>query len=46
MEQALKEDLLTEAANNGGKVLLHDEIVEADGTFTITAIWEDIQPDE
>ncbi|ORY84702.1 inositol hexakisphosphate-domain-containing protein [Leucosporidium creatinivorum] len=42
MEVALKEDLLLEASMNGGKVLLHDEIAEADGSFTVTAIWEEV----
>lgn len=42
MEKALKADLCLEAKHNGGKVLLHDEIEEADGSFTIIAAWEDI----
>lgn len=40
MELALKRDLLNESAQNGGKILLHDEIEETDGSFTITATWE------
>lgn len=46
MEMALKRDLQLEAAENGGKVLLHDEIEEADGSFTITATWEEVKPEE
>lgn len=43
---ALKEDLLLEAKSNGGKILLHDEIVEPDGSFTVTAIWEEVHAGE
>lgn len=46
MEKALKADLLAEASQNGGKILLHDEIVEPDGSFTVTATWEQVQPEE
>jgi hypothetical protein len=46
MELALKQDLLTEAAANGGKILLHDEVAEPDGSFTVTAIWEEVHPGE
>ncbi|KAK4055018.1 hypothetical protein OIO90_003359 [Microbotryomycetes sp. JL221] len=46
MESALKEDLLAEARNNNGKILLHDEIVEPDGSFTVTAVWEDVSPED
>lgn len=46
MEAALKQDLLLEASLNGGKVLLHDEIEEADGSFTVTATWEEVTPAE
>lgn len=46
MEVALKQDLLNEAASNGGKILLHDEIVEPNGSFTVTALWEEVSPGE
>ncbi|KAK4050677.1 hypothetical protein OIV83_003403 [Microbotryomycetes sp. JL201] len=46
MEAALKQDLLSEASKNGGKILLHDEIVEPDGSFTVTAVWEDVSPED
>lgn len=46
METALKQDLLAEASSNGGKVLLHDEVVESDGSFTITAKWEEVKAEE
>ena len=46
MEVALKIDILQEAASNMGLSLLHDEIQEEDGSFTITANWEAIKPAE
>ncbi|KAM0753591.1 hypothetical protein T439DRAFT_322487 [Meredithblackwellia eburnea MCA 4105] len=46
MEVALKQDLIREAESNGGRILLHDEVQEADGSFTITACWEDVKPEE
>ena len=46
MEIALKQDLIHEAETNGGKILLHDEIQEKDGSFTVTANWEDVNLDE
>ena len=41
METTLKKDLLREAELNAGKILLHDEVEEADGSFTVIAAWED-----
>ncbi|GAA6059315.1 hypothetical protein JCM10212_005895 [Sporobolomyces blumeae] len=45
MEQELKRDLLREREKTGGKVLLHDEI-EENGTFTVTAMWEHVEPED
>ncbi|GAA6009259.1 hypothetical protein JCM11491_004248 [Sporobolomyces phaffii] len=45
MEAELKRDLLREREKTGGKVLLHDE-VEENGSFTVTAMWEEIQPED
>ncbi|BGP42410.1 hypothetical protein JCM10450v2_006504 [Rhodotorula kratochvilovae] len=45
MEAELKRDLLREREKTGGKVLLHDEI-EENGTFTVTAMWEDVKPED
>ncbi|KAG0660956.1 hypothetical protein C6P46_004229 [Rhodotorula mucilaginosa] len=45
MEAALKEDLLRERESTGGKVLLHDE-VEENGAFTVTAMWEEVSPED
>ncbi|CEQ43057.1 SPOSA6832_04952 [Sporobolomyces salmonicolor] len=45
MEAELKRDLLRERESTGGKVLLHDEI-EENGSFTVTAMWEEVQPEE
>lgn len=46
MERALKSDLLREAEMNGGKILLHDEVAESDGSFTIIAAWEEVGESE
>ncbi|GAA6033114.1 hypothetical protein JCM8097_002951 [Rhodosporidiobolus ruineniae] len=45
METELKQDLLRERERTGGKVLLHDEI-EEDGQFTVTAMWEEVKPED
>ncbi|GAA5942648.1 hypothetical protein JCM1841_006801 [Sporobolomyces salmonicolor] len=45
MEAELKRDLLRERESTGGKVLLHDEI-EENGSFTVTAMWEEVQPED
>ncbi|KAI5474355.1 metal ion binding protein, partial [Pseudohyphozyma bogoriensis] len=46
MEASLKTDLLREATQNDGKILLHDEIQESDGSFTVTAQWEALTEDQ
>ncbi|GAA5856222.1 hypothetical protein JCM8547_000828 [Rhodosporidiobolus lusitaniae] len=45
MEIELKGDLLRELEKTGGKVLLHDEI-EENGNFIVTAMWEEVKPDD
>uniref|UniRef100_A0A0K3CRK6 BY PROTMAP: gi/472580415/gb/EMS18219.1/ metal ion binding protein [Rhodosporidium toruloides NP11] gi/647403677/emb/CDR49761.1/ RHTO0S32e00298g1_1 [Rhodosporidium toruloides] n=1 Tax=Rhodotorula toruloides TaxID=5286 RepID=A0A0K3CRK6_RHOTO len=45
MEAELKKDLLREREQTGGKVLLHDEI-EENGSFTVTAMWEDVKAED
>ncbi|OAV90528.1 hypothetical protein PTTG_02608 [Puccinia triticina 1-1 BBBD Race 1] len=39
MEDALKNDVLNEIIDRGGRILLHDE-VEENGKFIVTAVWE------
>lgn len=46
MEKALKKDLLKEADMNSGQILLHDEVEEADGSFTVIAAWENASETE
>jgi len=41
MEEALKNDVLNEIIDRGGRVLLHDE-VEENGKFIVTAVWETV----
>ncbi|KNZ49561.1 hypothetical protein VP01_493g4 [Puccinia sorghi] len=43
MEEALKNDVLNEIIDRGGRVLLHDE-VEENGKFIVTAVWETVDP--
>ncbi|KAH7106320.1 inositol hexakisphosphate-domain-containing protein [Auriculariales sp. MPI-PUGE-AT-0066] len=42
MEKSLKYDLIRELTAANGRVLVHDEIEDPPGSFTITAIWETI----
>ncbi|KAJ7649811.1 inositol hexakisphosphate-domain-containing protein [Roridomyces roridus] len=39
MEEAFKKDVLREVRDNDGRVLLHDEIEERPGSFTIVPQW-------
>lgn len=45
MEEELRKDVLRELKRTGGKVLLHDEI-EKDGQFIVTAMWEEVKPED
>ncbi|KAG8898129.1 hypothetical protein FRB99_007645 [Tulasnella sp. 403] len=40
MENTLKRDVQREIRQNNGRILLHDEVEESPGQFTITAQWE------
>ena len=42
MERALKTDLLAEARERDGRVLLHDEIEVESGRFSIIPVWESV----
>lgn len=42
MEALLKVDVLREVREGKGWILLHDEIEERPGTFTIVPIWETV----
>ena len=43
MELALKNDMLKEAAERGGRVLLHDETEIRQGEFDIIPVWETVK---
>ncbi|KAG8942418.1 hypothetical protein FRC03_003227 [Tulasnella sp. 419] len=42
MEKALRKDVQREIIANNGRILLHDEVEDAPGRFTITAQWETV----
>jgi len=46
MEVNLKEDVLRELKAGNGRILLHDEVEERLGVFSIVPIWETVSPDE
>ncbi|KIY43759.1 hypothetical protein FISHEDRAFT_51969 [Fistulina hepatica ATCC 64428] len=46
MEDRLKYDVIKEARLGDGRILLHDEVEERPGVFTIVPVWESISEDE
>ena len=46
MEVALKRDVQREIRKNEGRILLHDEVEDSPGRFTITAQWEKVEEDD
>lgn len=46
MEASFKRDVLRELKAGGGRVLLHDEIEERPGVFTIIPIWQDVTEED
>ena len=40
MEDSFKKNVLHEVREGGGRILLHDEIEERPGVFSIIPIWE------
>ncbi|KAF4597582.1 hypothetical protein EYR40_008044 [Pleurotus pulmonarius] len=46
MENQFKKDILRELRMGGGRVLLHDEVEERPGVFSIVPLWEVVQEDE
>ena len=40
MEENFKKDVLRELREGNGRILLHDEVEERPGTFSIIPIWE------
>lgn len=43
MEDNFKKDVLREAHNGGGRILLHDEVEERPGVVSIVPIWEVVE---
>ncbi|KAG8824150.1 hypothetical protein FRC17_009172 [Serendipita sp. 399] len=46
MEKSLKRDVQKEVIAGNGRILLHDELEDAPGKFTITPQWETISTDD
>lgn len=42
MERSLKKDVIRELITSNGRILLHDEVEERPGVFSIIPIWEDV----
>jgi hypothetical protein len=45
MEESFKKDILRELRKGDGRILLHDEVEERPGVFSIIPIWE-VVPEE
>ena len=43
MEETFKKDVLRELRQGGGRILLHDEVEERPGVFSIIPIWEQVE---
>jgi hypothetical protein len=43
MEESFKNDVLRELRGGGGRVLLHDEVEERPGVFSIVPLWEHVE---
>ncbi|THU84968.1 hypothetical protein K435DRAFT_783557 [Dendrothele bispora CBS 962.96] len=46
MEQSFKKDVLRELRAGNGRILLHDEVEERPGVFSIIPIWETVSEDD
>lgn len=46
MEESFKKDVLRELRASGGRILLHDELEERPGNFSVVPIWETVSEDE
>ena len=46
MEESLKRDVLREVRASGGRILLHDEVEERPGVFSIIPIWENVSEED
>lgn len=46
MEEKLKKDILREVRSSDGRILLHDEVEERPGVFSIIPIWEQVSEED
>ena len=46
MEKSMKRDVIREVIENEGRILLHDEVEERPGVFSIVPQWEAVSPDD
>lgn len=46
MEESFKKDVLQELGASNGRILLHDEVEERPGVFSIVPLWETVSEDE
>lgn len=46
MEQNFKKDVLRELRSGNGRILLHDEVEERPGVFSIIPIWETVSEED
>lgn len=46
MEQSFKKDVLRELEVDSGRILLHDEVEERPGVFSIIPIWENVSEED
>ena len=46
MEESFKKDVLRELRAGGGRILLHDEVEERPGAFSLIPIWEQVSEDD
>jgi hypothetical protein len=46
MEERFKKDVLRELRQGNGRILLHDEVEDRPGVFSIIPIWETVSEDD
>lgn len=46
MEESFKKDVLREVKAGSGRILLHDEVEERPGVFSIIPIWEHVSEED
>ena len=46
MEESFKQDVLREVRAAGGRILLHDEMEERPGVYSLVPIWEEVSEDD